>query len=254
MPSEEVEMVRNSLREFLDGHAADLEESEESGFQEGFIRQFTEMGFLTCGLPERLGGPGLGDEAYLYVIHDTAARSPSLALQTVALCSMLPPLFESAWDRVKTGPGGLRPPGLHIDASSGGDTVERGGSLLQGVVGPGSRQFIAIRRERAFLLEGVRRDMGGTKVPLGGLRALGTGDIEVVEVLSVHEFGNSGGSPMFLSRLGPEIGGAMALGMAGAALGRAVEYASSRKAFGQSLSDLGVIGGRWHSSPALLPS
>ncbi|MEJ5166314.1 MAG: acyl-CoA dehydrogenase family protein [Thermoanaerobaculia bacterium] len=270
--TQEQEILRKTIREFSEKKIKPLREKwdEEQKFHWEIIEDLKQMGLFGILFPEKYGGSGLGYIEYVIILEELAKVDPSVSLTIAAhnsLCSNH--IYTFGTDKQKEkylkklasgevlGAWALTEPGSGSDAQGMLTTAKRveGGWILNG-----SKAFIthatvgeiavvlAITNPEdkknkisAFIVElnskGVIR---GKKENKMGMRASDTGplvfeDCFIPEENLIPPEGKGFKQAMEVLDGGRISIAALSLGLAEGAFGEALEYAKTRKQFGEPL-------------------
>ena len=279
--SQEQLMIRDTVREFaqneLEPRAAEIDESME--FPLDNIRKMGELGFLGIPFPARYGGGGLDTVSFVLMIEEIAKVCGATALIVAAHCSLgtapiwrfgtedqkqkyLPDLLSGS----RLGAFCLTEPHSGSDAAALSTTATRNhdeyvlnGSKMYVTSGGYAGTYVVFaktdpqQKSRGISAFIVERDFPGIiigkKESKLGVRASDTRQISLqdcrVPVANLLGQENEGFRYAMEILDGGRIGiGAMAVGLAQAAMEKAVAYAKERKAFGKSISEFQAI--RWY--------
>ncbi len=104
MTSENLEVIRKSVREFAESEiapkAAEIDRSNT--IPENLLTRVAEMGYLSLRVPEAYGGPGLSLPEAVVVIEELARASSAVAIMATVSGSMVPyPLANYASEDLK---------------------------------------------------------------------------------------------------------------------------------------------------------
>jgi butyryl-CoA dehydrogenase len=277
--TEEQQLVRDAARDFarreIEPRAAELDKA--SRWPTEIVAQLADLGFLGIAVPTEHGGAGLDNVSYALVVEEISAACASCGvIMSVNNSLFCDPLLKFGTDLQKreilapTASGkmlgcfGLTEPTSGSDARTMLTVAEKTGDgsfLLNGsknfiTVGPAAEHAIVFAvttpdpekpRHTALL---VRRGTPGyTLSPHDeklGIKAAHSCTIyfENVKVPATHVLGEVGGG--FKIAMGTLDGGrigiaAQAIGIARAALDKAVAYAKERKAFRTPIASLQAI-------------
>ncbi len=268
--TDEQRLVRETFgrfsRERVAPCAAAIDESGQ--FPRDLFMELARVGFFGLRYPEALGGAGLGLLPYCLAISELAQGSLSLAA-AAAMQSLMGTHFlyvfgnKEIHDRLlapaiqgeKIGAICITEPNAGSDLSSIATTAERveGGYRLNGqktwITSAPVADFFTVfaragadKRLTVFLVE---KEFPGLKVGREiekmGCRGLPTSEVffENCFVPDDHRLGEEGEGERSLRDILPEIRimtGALAIGVARAALDEAVQYASQREQFGRPIN------------------
>jgi butyryl-CoA dehydrogenase len=279
--SEEQVMLRDTVREFaqkeIEPLAAEIDVT--MAFPEDNLRKMGELGFLSIGFPAAYGGSEMDTLSFALMIEEVAKACGSTVLSVAAHCSLccwpitafgsetqkkkyLPDLLAGK----KFGSFCLTEPhsgsdsgALQTTAKRDGDHYILNGSKLYVTNGGYAGTYVVFAKTNleagtkgisAFIVE---RDYPGLiigkKENKLGLRASDTRQISFdnCRVPAANLLGKeSEGFKIALQTLdGGRIGiGAMAVGLAQAAMEKSAAYSKERKAFGQAIAEFQAI--RWY--------
>jgi butyryl-CoA dehydrogenase len=276
--SQEHKMIREMVRKFALAEVAPLAKTlDETGeFPWQTIGKMRDLKLLGMPFPEEWGGGGTDTLAYSIGVEEISRACASTGITMAAHTSLgCYPIYDAGSDAqkkkylidiaggVKLAAFGLTEPSAGSDAGATESTAVRQGDHY---VVNGTKCFItnasvaetyvftAMTDKRAgvdgitaFIIEkGTPGFRPGKKENKMGIRGSDTGELifEDCKVPVENRLGEEGkGFRVFLRTLdGGRISiGAMALGIAQAALDASVKYACERKQFGKSLSKLGAI-------------
>ena len=267
-------LLRDTIRRFAEEEVlpGELERDKKAEFHTEIVRKLGELGFLGVPVPEEYGGAGMSTMCYALVIEEIAKVSGSLALTLAAHTSLgtmpivdfgneeqkrtfVPPLARGDY----LGAFGLTEPGAGSDSGATKTTATRDGDdyVLSGQkawitnAGEAGSFVVTARTSAGRGTEGisafiVRRDTKGFSVGKPekklGLHSSDSRPIyfDHCRVPASQRLGPEGdGFKYFMRTLdrGRIIIGAMALGLAEGALGRALQYSKERKAFGREIAN-----------------
>ena len=278
LPAEHA-LLRQTVRAYLADEVAPIVDrhERERRFPIEVVRQVGEMGWLGIPIAERWGGAGMDTLAYAVAIEEIARVWGSLALIVAAHTSLACGglvlggddaqrdafLTPMASGRV-IGGYGLTEPGAGSDAGGTRTTARRDGD---GWVIDGAKRFITnagragtyVVAARTGTSTDGRAQVGAFIVPADtpgfsvgrledklGLHASATGELHFdgVRVPEGNVLGDpAGGFRLFLRILdGGRISiGALALGLAQAALDAAIPYVRERKQFGRPIGSFEAV-------------
>ncbi|MCI0572221.1 MAG: acyl-CoA dehydrogenase family protein [Myxococcaceae bacterium] len=272
--------LQASLREYCDNrvrpHAREWDHDER--FPADVVRELGELGALGIRVPEEYGGAGMDALAVAVAVEEVARADGSLALTVASHNGLgtshirlfgsdeqkrkyLPKLATGEW----LGAWGLTEPGSGSDAAGMKTTATRKGDgwvldgakmfITQGTVG---HTFVVLARTSpekkqkgitAFILE--KGMPGFSQRPIHGKMGMRSSDtaeliLENVEVPDSQRLGEV--DQGFIDTLkildgGRITIGALAVGLAQAALDESLRYAQERSAFDQPIADFQAI--RW---------
>ncbi|MEB3787386.1 MAG: acyl-CoA dehydrogenase family protein [Desulfurococcales archaeon] len=104
MSSENLEVIRRSVREFAESEVAPraAEIDRSNTMPEDLLARVAEMGYLSLRVPEAYGGPGLSLPEAVVVIEELARASSAVAIMATVSGSMVPyPLVNYASEDLK---------------------------------------------------------------------------------------------------------------------------------------------------------
>ncbi len=272
LPAEHV-LLRDTVRDFMLTEAGPVIEAHERErqFPSEIVRRIGELGWLGIPIPEDEGGAGLDTLAYAIAVEEIGRVWGSLGLIVAAHTSLgCGPLHLAGTDEQKQrylvpmasgrvlGAYGLTEPGAGSDAGGTRTTARREGD---GWVLDGSKRFITNAGQAGTYVVTARTGespKGGAEISafivpadtpgfsVGrledklGLHASATGELRFdgARIPAENLLGERGdGFRMFLKILdGGRISiGALAVGLAQAALDAAVPYARTREQFGRPI-------------------
>ena len=272
LPAEHA-LLRDTIRDFMTTEVAPVieEHERERRFPADIVRRIGELGWLGIPIPEDEGGAGLDTLAYAVAVEEIARVWGSLALIVAAHTSLgCGPLHLAGSDDQKQrylvpmasgrviGAYGLTEPGAGSDAGGTRTSAREDGD---GWVIDGSKRFITNAGQAGTYIVTARTGQtarGGPEISafivpadapgfsVGrledklGLHASATGELRFdgVRVPAANLLGERGaGFRTFLRILdGGRISiGAMAVGLAQAALDASIPYAQSREQFGRPI-------------------
>lgn len=270
---EEHALLRDTIRDFMTSEVAPVieEHERERRFPTDIVRRIGELGWLGIPIPEDEGGAGLDTLAYAVAVEEIARVWGSLAIIVAAHTSLgCGPLHLAGSDDQKQrylvpmasgrviGAYGLTEPGAGSDAGGTRTSAREDGD---GWVIDGSKRFITNAGQAGTYIVTARTGQtarGGPEISafivpadapgfsVGrledklGLHASATGELrfEGVRLPAENLLGERGaGFRTFLRILdGGRISiGAMAVGLAQAALDASIPYAQSREQFGRPI-------------------
>ena len=278
--TEEQLMLRDTVREFAQNEiepiSAQIDESCEYPIEN--IKKMAELGFLGIPFPEKYGGAGMDTMSLVLAIEEVAKACGSTCLSMAAhisLCSMPIFLFGNEAQKQKylaplatgaaIGSFCLSEPGSGSDAGAArtvavldGDNYILNGSKLW-VTNAGVADFFVVfaktepdkgvKGMTAFIVEkNFDGFIIGKKENKLGVRASDTRPISIENCVVPKEnlLGelNKGFKQALITLDGGRIGiGAMAVGLAQAAMDKAAAYSKERQAFGKTISEFQSI--RW---------
>jgi butyryl-CoA dehydrogenase len=272
-------LLRQTVRAFMADEVAAVVDAHERErrFPVDVVRRIGEMGWLGIPVPERWGGAGMDTLAYAVAVEEIARVWGSLALIVAAHTSLACGglllggsdeqrdafLAPMARGRVLGGYG-LTEPGAGSDAGGTRTTARRDGDSW---VIDGAKRFITnagqagtyIVAARTGTSPDGRAEVGAFIVPADtpgfavgrleeklGLHASATGELHLdrVRVSEANVLGDpAGGFRLFLRILdGGRISiGALAVGLAQAALEAAIPYVRERKQFGRAIGSFEAV-------------
>jgi butyryl-CoA dehydrogenase len=271
-------MIRQTVREFAQKEvapvAAQLDEAEE--FPVKIVGQMAELGLLGLAISDEYGGAGADSLSYAIAIEEIARASGSVALTYAAHASLgtypfylfgseaqkqefLAPLargeYIGAWALTEPG-SGSDAAGMRTVAVRDGDSWVLNGSkafITNGSVADVIIVAAVTNRTRGtkgisqfVVLKGMPGFQVGKNEKKLGLRASVTSQLFFTDcrIPASHLLGNEGdGFRQALITLdGGRIGiGAMAVGLAQAALDAALAYSQQRSQFGQPIASFQAI-------------
>jgi butyryl-CoA dehydrogenase len=279
--TEEQIMLRDTVREFakkeIEPIAAEIDQT--MAFPAENLRKMGELGFLGISFPPEYGGSGMDTLSFTLMIEETAKACGSTCLSVAAHCSLCcTPIFLFGNEAQKkkylpdlltgkklgsfclTEPhSGSDAAALKTTATRDGDFYVLNGSKMYVTNGGYAGTYVVFAKTRpdagtkgisAFIVErDFPRLIVGKKENKLGLRASDTRQIsfEDCRVPAENLLGkeNEGFKYALQTLDGGRVGiGAMAVGLAQAALEKAAAYAKERKAFGQAIAEFQAI--RWY--------
>jgi alkylation response protein AidB-like acyl-CoA dehydrogenase len=271
-------MIRDMVRDFAQNEiapiAAEMDKTEE--FPWPVVRKMGALGLLGLPIPEKYGGAGTDTVSYAIAVEEVSRASGSLGITLAAHCSLgSAPIYLFGTDEQKhtylpplaSGQGlgafGLTEPGAGSDAGATRTTAVRDGDAW---VINGQKTFITNGAiARTLVVSAVTDRSKGTKgissfiVPADapgfqpgrsedklGLRASVTSQLffNDCRVPAGNLLGQQGDGfrQMLITLDGGRISiGAMALGLAQAALDASLKYAKERVQFGQPIASFQAI-------------
>ena len=271
--SPEHALLRDTVRDFMVTEVASVveEHERERRFPTEIVQRIGELGWLGIPIPEDEGGAGLDTLAYAIAVEEIGRVWGSLGLIVAAHTSLgCGPLHLAGTDEQKAtylvpmasgkaiGAYGLTEPGAGSDAGGTRTTAKRDGGewVLDGAkrfitnAGHASTYVVTARTgttdrgDAAISAFIVPADTPGFSVgrleDKLGLHASATGELrfEGARIPAANLLGTEGeGFRMFLKILdGGRISiGALALGLAQAALDASIPYAQTREQFGRAI-------------------
>lgn len=271
----EQRLLRDTFARFADERvaprAAALDEAGE--YPLDLMRELAELGFFGLRYPEAVGGSGMDFQAYCLAIEEIARGSLSLAV-CAAMQSLMGTHFLHVLGGEEIRERLLRPalrgellgticitePDAGSDLSAIATTAVRrdGGYVLNGrkmwitaaPVASFHTVFARCGEEKQLTIFCVEKDFSGVRVGRTieklGARAAPTSEVIFDDcfVPGDHRLGEEGAGESELRRILEPIRimtGALALGVARAALADAVRYAGERRAFGRTLDRFQAI-------------
>jgi len=275
-------MIRDTVREFarkeLEPKAAEIDQTME--FPAASLRQMGELGFLGIPFPAAYGGGDLDTVSFVLMIEEIARACGATTLSVAAhcsLCAMPILMFGNETQKQKYLPdllsgrklgsfcltephSGSDAAALATSATRQGDYYILNGSKMYVTNGGYAGTYVVFARTNhevppaqgisAFIVE--REFPGlliGKKENKLGLRASDTRQISFdhCRVPAANLLGRENEGFKYAMQIldGGRIGiGAMAVGLAQAALDKATAYSRERKAFGKTISEFQAI--RWY--------
>lgn len=278
--SEEQALIRQTARDFADSELRPNARAwdEERGFPSAAVKKLGELGFLGMMVPSQWGGAELDSVSYALAIEEISRGCAStgviMSVNNSLVCHplqefaneeqkgrLLKPLAEGTW----LGAYCLTEPQAGSDAGAtktiavrAGDDWVLNGTKIFVTNGHYADAFVVYastdpaqktRGITAFVVEKTRPGVKlGTREKTLGIRASATSEIvfEDVRVPDANRLGdvNRGFKIAMMTLNGGRIGiAAQAVGIAQAALERAIEYAKTRKQFDQPIANFQAI--RW---------
>jgi len=274
-PTEQQRLVRDTFARFCDEKvkpvAAAIDESEQ--YPRDLMDQLGELGFFGLLYPESAGGSGLDFVSYCLAIEQIARGSLSLAaaaamqslmgthfLFTLGSPDIRKRLFEPALRGEKIGTICITEPDAGSDLSAIATSAVRrdDGYVLNGQkmwitaapIADYFNVFARVGEEKALTIFLVTRDTPGLrvgkKIEKMGVRALPTSELSFDDcfVPADYRLGDEGQGESELRKILAQIRimtGALALGVARAAIDDAVEYAGQRQQFGRPINRFQAI-------------
>lgn len=278
MPSETLEMIRQSARDFAETHIRPnvMTWDETQEFPTELMHELGKHGFLGVLVPEIYGGAGLGYHEYVAVIVEIAKVCGSIGLSVAAhnsLCTnhilefgneeqkhrWLPKLATGEWigawglTEANTGSDAMR---MQVTAKQDGDYwvlngaknwITHGKSGDVAVVLARTGDLLDSRGITTFVVErGTAGFSGGKKENKLGMRASETAEM-IFDNCRIHKsqiLGNIGEG--FIQAMKILDGGrisiaALSLGIAKGAYEASVKYAMERQQFGQPIANFQAI-------------
>ena len=268
--TEDQRAIRDAFARFVDERvvpqAAALDEAH--AFPRALFDELGALGFFGLRYPEEVGGSGLGLAEFALALEEVARGSMSLAgaaamqslmgtkfLHLLGNADIVERLFKPALDGRKIGAVCMTEPdaGSDLDSIATTATQVSGGWRLAGrktwiTSAPVADFFTVFARagdERKLTIFLVERGFPGLAVGRAihkmGVWALPTSEVAFDDcvVPESHRLSQVGDGEAQLKKLLAEIRvitGAMALGVARAALDEAVRYAAERKQFGKPIN------------------
>jgi butyryl-CoA dehydrogenase len=275
---EEHLQVREIARKFADEvvapRARDLDEKEE--FPTDIVRQMADLGFLGLPYPEKYGGAGLDNLAYVIAVEEIARACGSTAITLAAHVSLgCGPVYEAGTEEQKMkflvpmakgealGAFGLTEPNAGSDAAGTQTRAERlngawrvNGSKIYITNGSVAKYItFTARTDASHGTKGISAFIMDTATPgfrVGkrekkmGLHASDTVEVvfEDCMVPAENMLGDpSGGFSAFMRTLtGGRISiGALALGLAQGAYEKSIEHAKVRHQFGKPIASFQAV-------------
>ena len=271
-PTEEQQMIVDTARDFAKEQMRpkSMEADEQSALPEGFLAQSWELGLAVGSIPEDLGGSGIERSAVTGALlsEELGYGDLAMAMATLVPALVAYPLVDFGTDAQKKKylplfTGGQFPkataavlePSWDFDPTELGVTAEKKGGkyVLNGKkclvpLGMTADTFLVYAREgdtgyggvQGFLVSrGANGFTIGEREKNMGVKALDTVglSLENVEVAAEDRLGGEAGADfekvMSYSRIAL---GAMAVGVARAAMEHSVTYAKEREAFGEPIA------------------
>lgn len=276
--SEDQQLIRDSVREFVERHVAPdvIERDAQKQFPHEIVEMLADQNLLGMIYDEQYGGGGVDYVSYMLALEEIARWDASLALTVgshTSLCAghidlvatheqkleFLAPLASGK----KLGGWCLTEAGSGSDASSMKTTARKEGEewiingtkmfITQGTVG---HLYVVLAKTdpdagkdgiSAFVVEREREGVSpGKKISKLGMHTSDTAEVhfENVRVPSFNQIGevNEGFKDALRVLSGGRIGiGAMAVGIARGSLEESLKYARERKQFGRSIGDFQAI-------------
>jgi len=244
-----LELVRHSVAEFIEREVAPLSaDIEDRGLPPSLMKGVAERGYIGATLSEESGGAGLHRHAFMMILEELSKASPSLAFYTFLqdLGARIMNQNGHAQQAVSVIGGDRKVSIMNEDVLLDRQTGmhEEGGRIR------GERSF-ALLPEADFFVTPV--DLGSSvalcviegrctirqvyrSLGFRGIKFASVGfDMPLESTLILRERDAPQYLLEFYANLSAEVS-AMALGMAEAAIERAISYAGKRSTFGQRLS------------------
>jgi butyryl-CoA dehydrogenase len=271
----EQRLVRDTYSRFSDERirpvAAEIDEAGE--YPRSLIQELADLGFFGLRYPESMGGSGLGFLSYCLAIEEIARGSLSVAA-CAAMQSLMGTHFlhalgnEEIHERLlkpalrgeKIGTICITEPDAGSDLSAISTSAERrgGGYALNGQkmwitaapVASFHTVFARAGRERELTIFCVEKEFPGVKVGRAidkmGTWATPTSEVSFEDCLvpEDHRLGEEGAGEAELRKILAPIRimtGALAVGVARAAIHDSLQYAAERKAFGRAINRFQAI-------------
>ena len=280
LPAEH-QLLRRTVRDYMEGEVAPLvdEHERERRFPRPVVDKLGEMGWLGIPVPEQWGGAGMDALAYAIAVEEIGRVWGSLGLIVAAHTSLgCGPILLAGTDEQKReflvplasgkviGGYGLTEPGAGSDAGGLRTTAKRTDDGAEWII-DGGKRFITnagqagtyVVAARTGTTEHGNAEISAFIVPAGtagftvgrleeklGLHASATGELHFsgARIPASNLLGEEGkGFRTFLTILdGGRISiGALALGLAQAALDAAIPYARERKQFGRPIGTFEAV-------------
>jgi alkylation response protein AidB-like acyl-CoA dehydrogenase len=277
-PTEEQELVRDTVREFATSEMREIaRDCDESGqTSDDFLEKIWELGLVNGSIPEEYGGGGLDRSPVtnVLVLEELAYGDASLAVAAVAPALFISPVLDMGTEEQKKELLPLfttssyhvaslalvdssfvfDPANLRTIAETKGDGYQITGKKRLVPMGDRASHFLVVARTgareglddiEAFI---VPRDAKGLTVTPGektmGLRsvAFATLELEGVDVAASARLGGDAGIDgarlVALCRTGAA---ALAVGLSRAILEDCIPYAKDRQAFGEAIAQKQAI-------------
>ncbi len=276
--SEDQQLIRDSVREFVERHVAPdvIERDQGKTFPHEIIRQLGEQNLLGMIYEEEYGGGGVDFVSYMLALEEIARWDASLALTVgshTSLCAghidlagnheqkkqFLAPLARGeklgGWCLTEAG-SGSDAAGMKTTAKNEGDHWIINGSKMFITQGTEGQLYVVLAKTdpdagkggiSAFVVERDREGVTpGEKMNKLGMNSSDTAEVhfENVKVPEFNQLGklNEGFKDALRILDGGRIGiGAMAVGIARGSLEESLKYARERKQFGRPIGDFQAI-------------
>ena len=245
MEQEEMKMLRENIDEFCTRNIADIAlKIENSGIPKDLVTKLAGQGFLGARINPESGGSGLDEDSYRIVLERTARSSPSVAMLIFLENSIFSPLYShdgSALREIASGTS--RGTACIFDYLSGQDgSVEMKSGKAYGTVKyclmPDSEYFLVPSEGSLYVVKGKPRQ---NPLPRLGFRGLAYSGLEF-DGSDAEKIGENAHVMIdeVIAAASKDIA-AIAIGMAGATIDKAMEYSRVRTTFGRPLKDYGPV-------------
>ncbi len=252
MNKEELELLRRTVRDIAEKHQKDLSPPEKGKFSDAVISEFASAGILGARISPSYGGSGLPFDGYLVILNELAKYSPSLSVRVMIANSIFNSLAEKldnpgyALTGISEGKINAAVEFSLSQNSTNGNSLVISGSRIRGdskhlLNADCDVAFFSLGNDMVFVRSGISGSQNSERL---GLNSLQYSSVKVdSESFEIIEGGGKRVLKDIQDSLDPEIA-AISLGVAEAALSRAVEYADQREAFGNKLRNYQPIAGR----------
>ncbi|MFG1519430.1 MAG: acyl-CoA dehydrogenase family protein [Thermoplasmataceae archaeon] len=245
MEQEQMKMLRENIDEFCTRNIADMAQRiENTGIPQDLVAKLAEQGFLGSRISPENGGSGLDDDSYRIVLERIARSSPSVSMMIFLENSIFAPLYRTNGMQNHEIASGTRTGTACIfDYVAGfADSVNIRSGKAYGTVRyslMSDADYFLVPSEKSIYL--VSGKPGRTDLPRLGFRGLQYSGLEFdgADAERIDEDAYRMIDEV-LEAASKDIA-AIAIGMAGSTIEKAMEYSKVRTTFGKPLKDYSPV-------------